>query len=410
MSAFIICVIVLLYLNNQKHLTSFDVTKVIRPGPEEEVALAESEQSSINVDQISVDQENSSTDNGTTTTRKGEYTTTIVLGRMTKDTEKVQWVHDELNNITTRSIYIVDDTNTPEPHLERNHGREGMVYVKYIVSLEEALLSGPTNTMSQIDNYDNLNDITFFWHSDKKVWHNNLLLGEDSVETLNRMNRDYIMEQGYVPSRCDHWPGCPSWIKFNPSQAEHKLDHHRLADMFSSRTFSEIFPEEHDPPRYFAGTCCSQFAVTRDTIRSNSKEDYIRIRDWIDNWFSDQYTGRALEILWQYIFLRKGEYCPSMEDCYCKTYGLCIQDRDERQTLERWNELRTRAEELQWQQWYRDNEWNELGLAKDSDKPVQEDPEYRRLTEEMTELRRKQQEFKQKLIDHWRLPESEVEW
>ena len=66
--------------------------------------------------------------------KKKDYTSTIVLGRMNSDAEKVKWVHDDLNNITTRMIYIVDDPNTDQPHLEKNHGREGMVYMKYIVS------------------------------------------------------------------------------------------------------------------------------------------------------------------------------------------------------------------------------------------------------------------------------------
>ena len=236
-----------------------------------------------------------------------------------------------------------------------------------------------------------------------------MLLGEDSVTTINRMDRDLIMQQGYVPSRCDHWPGCPTWIKFNPSRAEHKLDHHRLADMFSPQTFTELFPDEKDYPRYFASTCCSQFAVSRETIHANKLDDYIRIRDWIENWFSDQYTGRALELLWQYIFLRKGEFCPSMEDCYCRTYGVCLEGRTETQMLDRWNELRTRAEELQWQQWYRWNEWNEQGMEEKGGN-LQEDPEHRRLTDEMMEMRAKQQDYKMRIEKHWGLPGSEVEW
>lgn len=111
-----------------------------------------------------------------------KYTTTIVLGRLEKELSRVQWVYDDLANITNTAVYIVDNAQSDQPHLQRNHGREAMVYLLYI-----------------IENYDNLNDITFFWHSDKKVWHNNILLGENSVDTINMMDRDYIMEQGYVP-------------------------------------------------------------------------------------------------------------------------------------------------------------------------------------------------------------------
>lgn len=340
---------------------------------------------------ISVDEEHS-TELSAKQQDNSKYTTTIVLGRLDKDEEKVKWVESELGNITTKAIYIVDDPKAAL-HLDKNHGREAMVYLKYI-----------------IDNYDNLNDITFFWHSDLKVWHNNILLGEDSAKTINMMNRDVIMRKGYVNSRCDHWPGCPSWITFNPSAAEHRLDHHKLSDMFSEKTFKELFPDEEDFPRYFAETCCSQFAVSRDTIRAQPIETYKRIRDWIDAWWSDQFTGRALEMMWQYIFLRKGAVCPTMQDCYCETYGLCIENRKEISLIDRWNELRTRGEELQWQQWFRSNEWVELGLDKDSDKNIDEDEEHMRLTKEMEDIKLKSREYKDMILKHWNLPSSEVDW
>lgn len=41
--------------------------------------------------------------------------------------------------------------------------------------------------------------------------------------------------------------------------------------------------------------------------------------------------------------------CPSMQECYCKTYGFCITENKDLAELERWNALRTRREEVQWQ-------------------------------------------------------------
>lgn len=133
--------------------------------------------------------------------RQTNYTATVVIGRMSDESDRVQWVYDKLHNIQNPQIYIVDDNTTSMPHLDINHGREAAVYMKYIV-----------------ENYESLPDISFFWHTDEVVWHNNLLMGWNSVEEINRMDRDNIMRQGYVPSRCDHWPGCPSWIHFNPSK------------------------------------------------------------------------------------------------------------------------------------------------------------------------------------------------
>lgn len=242
------------------------------------------------------------------------------------------------------------------------------------------------------------------------MWHNNLLLGEDSVATINRMNRAYIMQQGYVGSRCDHWPGCPdSWAKFDPSKAEHRLDPHRLSDMFSTYELGRIWPEETEFPRYFAGTCCSQFAVSRDTIRSNSVETYRRIISWLEDWPWDQYTGRALEVLWPYIFLKRGRNCPSMQDCYCRTYGVCLETREEIALLERWNEVRTRADELEWQQYFRSEEIKSEGWA-DVDERIATDEEHNRLSEDMKSMRERTQSLRARMNQRYSLPESEVTW
>ena len=162
---------------------------------------------------------------------------------MSADEDRVQWVADKLHHIDSVQIYVVDDPETEGPHLQRNHGREAAVYLTYIV-----------------EHYDTLNDITFFWHNDEvgrkrresigmstdrvhfqEVWHNNMLLGWNSVQTINRMDRQNIIKTGYVPSRCDHWPGCPQWIRFDPSKAEHHLDPHRLEGKSQLRAERSLF-------------------------------------------------------------------------------------------------------------------------------------------------------------------------
>jgi hypothetical protein len=124
------------------------------------------------------------------------------------------------------AIYIVDNNKTDELHLEYNHGREAAVYFSYIV-----------------EHYHNLSDVTLFWHTDDVVWHNNMLLGWNSSVSINRLDRANVIRQGYVPSRCDAWPGCPYWVRFDPSRAEDRLDPHRLEGLFNPKTFKEMFPE-----------------------------------------------------------------------------------------------------------------------------------------------------------------------
>lgn len=329
------------------------------------------------------------------------YTSTVVMGRMEREADDMAWVNNELKNITGSHIYIVDNPTTYLPHLDKNHGREARVYLEYIVS-----------------NYNNLSDITFFWHVAKKVWHNNILLDWDSVESINRMDRGNIMREGYVPSRCDSWPGCPAWIKFNPSQAEHQLDPHRLADMFNPGLFGELFPGETEFPPYFAGTCCSQFAASREAIRSRGLDTYKALLNFVTNYWSDQHAGMVFELLWPYIFLRKGTNCPTMQQCYCKTYNLCLEDPQEIKDLEEWNGWRGRRDELSWQLNYIEDKFNDKKEAvkaygvtlTDVDQDEELGPEMKKVRGEFDRLKVKVKALQDGLVSYWKLSDPPTDW
>lgn len=332
---------------------------------------------------------------------QSKYTANIVLGRMKDEEDTVQWVYDKLHNVAPY-IYVVDDNTTAGPHLEMNHGREAAVYMKYIV-----------------ENYDSLPDITFFWHGQEVTWHNNLLLGSNSVTQLNRMDRDNIMRQGYVPSRCDLWPGCPTWVHFNPSKAEHRLDPHRLEQLFNIEIFSELFPDVENFPPYFAGTCCSQFAVSRDQIHSRPKEQYERLYKWATEFPDDAESGRVFEFTWPYIFLGRGTYCPSMQECYCKTYNLCIEDTKDLADLDRWNALRTRREELQWQLTFirealktEQEEHRGLGASEEQMRKINAtfEPEIDRLKDALEHMAMITWEQREEIIQHWNIAPPPEGW
>lgn len=333
-----------------------------------------------------------------------KYTATIVLGRLKNEEDKVQWIYNHLHDVEP-AIYVVDDTETTERHLDWNHGREAAVYFSYIV-----------------DNYNNLSDVTLFWHGDEVVWHNNMLLGWNSSVTINRLDRGNVMRQGYVPSRCDHWPGCPYWVRFDPSRAEDRLDPHRLEGLFNPKTFSEIFPDvpARSFPPFFAGTCCSQFAVSRDAIHRHPKSFYENIKRWVTDFeHDDAESGRVFEYTWPYIFTGRGQYCPSMQECYCKTYNFCISDMDQLQQLERWNALRTRREEVQWQlnfaqdamdarmQVYVDKGTSEQDMA---DIRLNFQEEIDRLHDNLGNLSQSTWEMREDIIHYWRLPVPPTGW
>lgn len=325
------------------------------------------------------------------------------MGRLSDEPERVQWVHDRLLNLQEPHIYIVDDPNTSLPHLARNHGREAAVYLTYIVQ-----------------RYDKLPDITFFWHSDEVVWHNNLLMDFNSTISINRMDRDNIVREGYVPSRCDQWPGCPTWIRYDPSLAEHRLDPHRLENMFNPAVLSHMFPAETDFPPFFAGTCCSQFAVSRDAIHRHPVDVYQHLLDWVmDTDNDDASSGRMFEYLWPYIFLGKGTHCPSMQDCYCKTYNFCLRSANDIAQMERWNNLRTRREELQWQLKFvqgaleaKQNASEADGAGPDRLLEIEEAfrPEMDRLTDSLANFTTRTWEAREAIIHYWKLGVPPVGW
>lgn len=54
-----------------------------------------------------------------------------------------------------------------------------------------------------------------------------------------------------------------------------------------------VVPEEVGVP------CCSQFAVTRETIQRRPRDDYIGFRKWlIETELDDSLSGRVLEYSW----------------------------------------------------------------------------------------------------------------
>jgi len=62
-------------------------------------------------------------------------------------------------------------------------------------------------------------------------------------------------------------------------------------------------------PHLVAVSCCSQFAVSRETIQTHPREDYVRWRKWLlETPLDDDITGRIFEYLWhsEYYFSASG--------------------------------------------------------------------------------------------------------
>lgn len=165
----------------------------------------------------------------------------------------------------------------------------------------------------------------------------------DNLLSLRNLSLPYIRQEGYVNLRCVWVLGCPS--EMHPVEDEKEAAGKPKEELSTKGVFKKAF-EEFMPnstvPTKVGVPCCSQFAVTKDTIRQRPKDDYIRIRDWlIHTDLSDDLSGRVLEYSWHsrhmcynkylcrsltsllVIFGKEAVHCPSAADCYCKLYGLC---------------------------------------------------------------------------------------
>lgn len=172
-----------------------------------------------------------------------------------------------------------------------------------------------------------------------------------------------------------------------------------MADWFTRKTWQELYPEAEDLPRYLSAPCRSQFAVTREVIQAVHIDTYKRLHKWLEDNELDGYTGRFMEYIWQYLFLGKGEVCPSISECYCKMYGICI---DDTKTLETWQSYKQRATDL-------DDMTITMGVYEMANKTTgTAAKEDRRITEEILErVRQKAQRYQTSLFERYAIPPLE---
>jgi hypothetical protein len=191
--------------------------------------------------------------------------------------EDTSWLHTYLPS-WHKNIYVADDAGAALT-VPKNKGREAMVYLTYM-----------------IDRYDSLPRSVLFLHASRFAWHNDDP-DYDALPTLRNFQLPYLRRQGYVNLRCVWVIGCPSEIR--PAHDEiHRDDAKLMAKNVYKKSFEELLPEV-PVPDLVAVSCCSQFGVTRETIRSRPKADYIRYREWLlATPLDDALNGRVFEFAW----------------------------------------------------------------------------------------------------------------
>lgn len=230
-------------------------------------------------------------------------TRTLVVAH--RPVEDVSWIEEHLGHIdwVDTAVYTLDDpTASLRPNASKGH--ETSVYLTFM-----------------LDNYDNFPEVAIFMHYHREAYHNNDLLESDAVRTVLELKQDYVLENGYVNTRC-HWePGCPAdhvlhGTTWRPDGQKGETD--ALAEHWS-----ELFP--NDPvPTVLAQPCCAQFALSRKHLQSIPRATLQHMYDWLLHTAApDEQTGRMFEYLWQYIFLKQAVVCPPIDHCYCAAYGIC---------------------------------------------------------------------------------------
>ncbi|VUC20656.1 unnamed protein product [Clonostachys rosea] len=228
----------------------------------------------------------------------------MVVASMKK--ENTTWLYDYLLD-WKKNIYVVDDP-TAALTVPVNKGREAMVFLTYI-----------------IDRYDSLPGNIIFHHAERFQWHNDNV-DYDALPLLQRLRFDYLKEQGYANLRCVWVLGCPVEIHPIKDDVPGKKGEPVHAKRAYKKAYEELFPE-FPVPEAIGVTCCSQFAVRRETIWKRPKADYERYRDWlVTSPLGDDISGRVLEYSWHMIFGKKAVHCPAAGQCYCRLYGLCDLD------------------------------------------------------------------------------------
>ncbi|KAF2734694.1 hypothetical protein EJ04DRAFT_228946 [Polyplosphaeria fusca] len=234
------------------------------------------------------------------------YTVAMVVPKTRK--EDIRWMAAEMPEIPV-VVYEVDNPNA-ENKIPQNKGREAMVYLSYI-----------------IDHYDDLPDTTLFMHAHRHAWHNNQLMGLDTVQIVRRLNHDRVARLGYMNVRCHHEPGCPDWIHMDRPGGDFDFFKKPEEIYWRKHIWEEIHPGAPIPPT-ISGICCAQFAVSRDRIRQVPLARFKHYRQWLlTTNMDDQFSGRIFEYIWHYIFTGHEVYCPAMNSCYCDGYGFCFGGR-----------------------------------------------------------------------------------
>lgn len=208
--------------------------------------------------------------------------------------------------------YIADDPLAAH-HPPANKGREAMMYHTYFY-----------------DYYEKLPDIAILTHAHEVSWHMEPLLSHSLSYAISHLNLLAVEERGYANLRVSWEQACPAHINTTiKGTSDLAFEAHSTREAFLGN-FADRLGLMDDAPEILAQPCCSQFAVTRDAIRTVKREEYLHFINWIIKSPMDEVLlGRTWEHLFQWLFTTKAVDCPIEWKTYCKMYNICFGSKRE---------------------------------------------------------------------------------
>jgi hypothetical protein len=226
--------------------------------------------------------------------------------------EDISWAY-KLNVPNLQVIHYVADDPTALHHPPANRGHEAMIYHSYFH-----------------DFYDHLPDIAILTHAQDVSWHMEPLLSHSVSFAVSNLDLLEVEKRGYSNLRVSWENACPDWINTTISDRNSlKLEERYTRDAFLAN-FGSTSESQVEVPEILAQPCCSQFAVTKENIRSIPREQYGHFIHWLETAaMNDAILGRTWEHMFQWLFAKKAVDCPVEWKAYCSMYHICFDSRME---------------------------------------------------------------------------------
>ncbi|KAH7084947.1 hypothetical protein BKA63DRAFT_528809 [Paraphoma chrysanthemicola] len=170
-----------------------------------------------------------------------------------------------------------------------------------------------------IENYNNLPEIIVFLSPKDSFEHEPL----DLRKAIPRIQIPFIQSTGFANLHC---PTQKSLTTCNnrvllPESPPSEL---RTLEAKMPNVWREWFGQDSEVPERIAAVRGADFVASRDQVRKQRVERYLKIYTWLNKTImDDDSAGLVCEWMWHVLFGKGTVECPERERCECQLYGNC---------------------------------------------------------------------------------------